>query len=431
MTAIPSPLVRSAFTILLVAGLAVVGSLQFTASQAATGTLPAVPTTLPSGPPLGPPRAPLAAPVVVPPPPSNEGQPLLGLAAQPIATGLENPLLVTSPPGDPRLFIIEKPGRIRVVADGRLLPTPFLDLTDEVLSAGAEQGLLGLAFHPQYRWNGRFFVYYTDELGDTHLVQYRAGIVDPNLADPGSGRELLFLDQPQEFHQSGMMIFGPDGYLWMTSGDGGGIGDQYGNGQRPDTLFGVVIRIDVDSAEPYAIPPDNPYVGSDAGAPEVWAYGLRNAWRFTIDPVENMIYLADVGQFRWEEVSAQPLAEPGLNYGWPVVEGLECYEADTCDTSGLIAPVIVYSHSAGCAVIGGHVYRGKAIPELNGHYFYGDWCGQWVRSFRLSGGRATALADWSDDLGSIGQPLSFGLDAEGELYLTTGAGVVYKIVPRR
>ncbi len=418
------------FASLLVLVVAAAAAVQFSA-QAGAG-----PTSAPAGadnepvPPIGPPRRALPAERTAPAPPPAD-RPLLGLAAEPVVTGLDNPLLVTAPPGDPRLFIVEKAGRVQVVEGGRLLDTPFLDLTDVVLSDGAEQGLLGLAFHPQYRWNGRFFVYYTDHQGDTRLVQYRAGVVDPNRADPGSGRELLFLDQPQSFHQAGMMIFGPDGYLWMSSGDGGGIGDQYGHAQDPHTLFGVLLRLDVDSAFPYAIPPDNPFVATGEGAPEVWAYGLRNPWRWSIDTAENRIYVADVGQFRWEEVSVVPLNAGGLNFGWSVREGTHCYEAETCAAEGMVMPVLEYDHRRGCAVIGGDVYRGTEIPELWGHYFFGDWCGQWVQSFRYVDGAVVDVRDWTDELGRLGQVLSLGTDAAGEIYVATGDGVVYKLVARR
>ncbi len=414
--------------VVVLAALATVGAVQFTAGGGSDA--PGVASTI-SGygvPPIGP--GAVAAPAVTTTTIAPEA-PLRGLRYEVVARLLEQPLLVTAPPGDERLFVVEKTGKIKVIVDGVVLAEPFLDLTAQVDSDGAELGLLGLAFHPEFRWNGRFFVFYTDVNQDTPLMEYRVGDVDRNRADPGSARQLLFLDNPQQFHQGGMLQFGPDGYLWVSLGDGGGIGDQYGHGQDPHTLFGTIIRIDVDHGSPYAIPPDNPFVGTDDGAPEVWAYGLRNPWRVAIDPWDGLIYIADVGQFEWEEISVVPLDRPGANLGWSITEGFECFEAEECDRDGLTHPVVTYHHREGCAIIGGFVYRGVAIPELNGHYFYGDWCGQWIRSFRFENGRANAERQWTSDLGKVGQVLSLGQDAAGELYVTTGDGGVYKIVPDR
>ncbi len=423
-------MVRSLFLGVVLAALAAAGSVQF-AGAVAGGGEPSPPSTVPGGPPIGP------VATTVPPPTTTTiapDAPLRGLRLEVVGRLLDQPLLVLSPPGDDRLFVIEKPGRIKVIEDGVILETPFLDLTDIVNADGAELGLLGLAFHPRYEWNGRFFVHYTDLRSDSRLVEYRATNFDPNRADPGSGRELLFLDQPQSFHQGGMLQFGPEGYLYVSLGDGGGIGDQYGHGQRPDTLFGTIVRIDVDNGDPYAIPPDNPFVGTGEGAPEVWSYGLRNPWRVAIDAETGLMYVADVGQFEWEEISVVSLADDaGANFGWSVVEGFVCYEKEICERDGFVAPIVVYNHrrAGGCAVIGGFVYRGVAIPELNGHYFYGDWCGQFVRSFRYADGAATEVSDWTDDIGKVGPITSFGQDAAGELYVTTGNGGVYRIVPDR
>ncbi len=422
-------MVRSLLLGLLLAALALAGSVQF--AGAVAGDRPAPVTTAAGGPPLGPGASPLPTVTTTTIAPDA---PLQGLALEVVARLLSQPLLAISPPGDERLFVVEKTGRIKIIEDGVVLDRPFLDLSGKVNADGAELGLLGLAFHPRYAWNGRFFVYYTDLRNDTWLEEYRASDFDRNRADPGSARSLLFLDQPQSFHQGGMLQFGPEGYLYVALGDGGGIGDQYGHGQRPDTLFGTIVRIDVDHGEPYAIPPDNPYAAGGPGAPEVWAYGLRNPWRVAIDHEEALLYVADVGQFEWEEVSVVSLADDaGANFGWPVVEGFACYEAEECDREGFVPPVVVYNHrgAGGCAVIGGFVYRGLAIPELNGHYFYGDWCGQFVRSFRYEDGRATQAQDWTADFGRVGPILSFGKDAQGELYVTTGDGGVYKIVPVR
>jgi glucose/arabinose dehydrogenase len=314
---------------------------------------------------------------------------------------------------------------IRIAADGELTSEPFLDITGDVDSGGNEQGLLGLAFHPGYADNGRFFVYVTNNGGDTEVLEYRVSD-DPNRADAGSQRELLEVVQPASNHNGGMLEFGPDGYLYVGLGDGGGADDQFGNGQRPDTLLGTILRLDVDSFEPYAIPPDNPFVDG-GGAREVWAYGLRNPWRFSIDAATNTLYIGDVGQSRFEEIDAVDLGLGGLNYGWPAAEGNDCREGDC---SGFTAPVLTYGHGEGCSVTGGYVYRGEAMPELDGHYFYADWCGGWVRSFRFDGTVSDEI-DWSSELGAIGAITSFGTDTAGELYIATGEGTVFKLVPVR
>ncbi len=420
---------KSLVLVVLLGALAMVGAWQF--AGAGDGIPQGVTTTAAAGfgvPPVGP--GAVAAPPVTTTTIAPEA-PLEGLRYEVITRSLEQPVYVTAPPGDERLFVLEKAGTVRVIVDGDLVREPFLDITDLVGSDGAELGLLGLAFHPGFAWNGRFFVYYTDVNNDTRLVEYRVSDIDPNTADHGSGRELLALDQPQQFHQGGMLQFGLDGYLWLSSGDGGGIGDQYGNGQDPTNLFGTIVRIDVDHGSPYAIPPDNPYVGTDTGAPEVWAYGLRNPWRVSIDPYDGLLYVADVGQFEWEEVSVVPLDRPGANFGWPVLEGNVCFDAEICDDDGMERPVVVYNHQEGCAIIGGFVYRGVAIPELNGHYFYGDWCGQWIRSFRYEGGQAVEQRQWTTDLGKAGPIHSLGQDSLGELYVVTGNGALFKIVPDR
>ena len=355
--------------------------------------------------------------------------PLKSVELEVVARQLDEPLFVTSPPGDPRLFVLEKPGSIKVIVDGKVLEQPFLDLTDQIDSDGAELGFLGMTFHPAYEWNSKFYVTFTDLNGDMRLVQYRVSQLDPNRADRGSARELLFIDQPQSFHQGGMLEFGTDGYMYVSAGDGGGIGDQYRNGQNPETLMGTILRLDVDNGDPYAIPPDNPFVNG-GGAPEVWAYGLRNPWRVAIDHPTGHLYIADVGQAAWEEVNVVALDRPGLNFGWPIREANTCFEAETCEL-GFIEPVEVISHKEACAIIGGYVYRGKAIPELDGTYFYGDWCRQWVRSFRFFDGRALDRYQWIEDWGKIGPILSFGVDYEGELYIATQDGNIFKMVARR
>ncbi|HEU5322281.1 MAG TPA: PQQ-dependent sugar dehydrogenase, partial [Methylomirabilota bacterium] len=298
-----------------------------------------------------------------PPPPPPPGA---GVALARVPGAFSGPLYVTAPPADTaRLFVVEKTGAIRIVRRDTLLARPFLDLTDSV-SGGGEQGLLGLAFHPDYGVNRRFFVHYTDRAGDTRLVRYQVSS-DPDSADYGSGVHLLFVDQPFANHNGGWIGFGPDGYLYMGLGDGGSGGDPQGNGQNLGTLLGKILRLDVDGGTPYGIPPDNPFVDSAGARGEVWAYGLRNPWRASFDRLTGDLFIGDVGQGGWEEISVQPAASAGgENYGWNVMEGTHCYAAPTCDATGLVAPVTEYATRDGCAVTGGYVYRGTAVPAIAG-----------------------------------------------------------------
>ncbi|WP_417309965.1 PQQ-dependent sugar dehydrogenase [Devosia sp.] len=346
------------------------------------------------------------------------------LAAEQLATGLDLPLYAVAPPDDPRLFVVEQTGTIRIVKDGALTETPFLDLGDKTTASG-ERGLLGLAFHPDYAENGRFFVNYTDRAGDTRIVAYTVSD-DPDVADPASATELLAIDQPYGNHNGGWLGFGPDGLLYIGTGDGGAGGDPQNRAQNPDTLLGKLLRIDVDAAAPYAIPSANPFAGGAAGRPEIFATGLRNPWRIDFDG--NDIYIADVGQGAQEEISVISTEDAGANLGWNITEGTACYGAQTCDTTGLTAPVHAYSHAdGGCSITGGYVYRGTAIPELDGQYFYADFCGGFVRSFAYADGTVGEITDWTDTL-NTGAITSFGEDAAGELYLTTIEGDLYRIV---
>lgn len=338
----------------------------------------------------------------VPPRPSVQG---LALDDVTVADGLTQPVFVAAPPGDDRLFIVEQPGVIRLLKAG--VTSTFLDIRSLVASGG-ERGLLGLAFHPGYSTNGRFYVDYTDNAGDTRVVEYQVS-QDPDRADAASARELLFVDQPAANHNGGMLAFGPDGKLYVALGDGGGGGDTYGNGQNLGTLLGTITRLDVDTA-----------------AREIFAYGLRNPWRFSFDG--QRLYIADVGQGAREEVDVISTFDSLPNLGWPITEGTRCYPSGSgCQTAGLTLPVVEYSHSQGCSVTGGFVYRGVAIPELQGHYLYGDYCSGWVRSFRYAGSTVVDAKDWS---ATIDVPFltSFGFDGFGELYLTSSDGTVRKIV---
>ena len=334
-----------------------------------------------------------------------------------------------SPPDDPRLFVAEKDGRVVILSNGGSLPEPFLDIRGQV-STGNEQGLLSLAFHPRYAENARFFVNYTDLEGDTRIVEYRVSD-DPDRADPGSARLVLSIDQPFRNHNGGLVLFGPDGNLWVGMGDGGSGGDPQGNAQNLGSLLGKLLRIDVDAGAPYGIPPDNPFADTPGARPEVLAYGLRNPWRFSFDRGTGDLYVADVGQNRIEEVNAVSGTGAGRNYGWNRMEGSTCFQPPQgCDREGLTLPVVEYDHGEGCSVTGGFVYRGSASPSLEGTYLYADYCRGWVRGFRLVGGRATDDRRLRElEPGERGVT-SFGQDAAGELHLLTEEGNVYRIVAR-
>jgi glucose/arabinose dehydrogenase len=352
------------------------------------------------------------------------------LVLEQVAKGLAFPLYLTAPPGDDRLFIVEKGGRIRIVENGTLRPDPFLDISS-LVSGGSEQGLLGLAFHPDYESNGRFFVDYTDRGGDTRIVQYHVGS-DANAADPASAHMLLTVHQPYSNHNGGQLAFGPDGYLYVGMGDGGSGGDPQGHGQNAGDLLGSLLRLDVSADTGYAIPPDNPWVDSAGARGEVWSIGLRNPWRFSFDRSNGDLYIADVGQNEIEEVDVSPRASGGgrgANYGWNIMEGNSCFSSGSCDRSGLVLPATQYTHADGCSVSGGYVYRGDAIPSLQGTYFYADFCSGWVRSFRYVNGTATEQRSWPS-LAPGGNVPSFGEDANGELYVMSANGGVYRVVGR-
>jgi glucose/arabinose dehydrogenase len=353
-----------------------------------------------------------------------------GAELQQVVTGLSSPLFLTAPPGDAsRLFIVEQTGTIRIIRDGTLLAAPFLDIRAKI-TAGGEQGLLGLAFYPDYATTGRFIVHYTDVAGDTRLSSFRVSS-DPDVADVGTEAVILTADQPFSNHNGGQVTFGPDGFLYLGLGDGGSSGDPQGRAQDLSDLLGSILRIDVQTETSYTIPSDNPFVAQPEARPEIWSFGLRNPWRFSFDRGTGDLYIADVGEQTIEEVDVAPAAEGsgrGVNYGWDRMEGSRCFGASQCDQNGLVLPTLEYDHTQGCSVIGGHVYRGSTIPALQGLYFYADYCRGWVRSFRYVGGAATEATEWPT-LRPGGLVTSFGEDASGELYVLTAAGGVYKIVP--
>jgi glucose/arabinose dehydrogenase len=257
------------------------------------------------------------------------------------------------------------------------------------------------------------------------VERYTRSSSNPNVADPQSALRIITIEQPFNNHNGGMLLFAPDGKLWIGMGDGGGAGDPDGNGQNSSALLGSLLRIDI-SGSPYSVPPDNPYFGQVNARPEIWAKGLRNPWRFSIDHESGLLYIGDVGQNREEEIDVVPSTASALNFGWNRTEGPECYNASSCNRSGFVEPAVTYDHSQGCSVTGGYTYRGHAIPEIVGRYFYADYCNGWLRSFRYVNGIAAEQRTW--DVGSIGSVTSFGEDADGELYILTGGGKLLRIV---
>lgn len=347
------------------------------------------------------------------------------MALRPVATGLSSPVYVADA-GDVagRLYVVEQGGRIVVIEAGAVRPAPFLDIADRV-TAGGERGLLSVAFPADYPATGRFFVDYTDLNGDTVIERYERS-ADGSAADPTSGRILLTIEQPASNHNGGLVLFGPDGYLYVGMGDGGGGGAE--NGQRRDTLLGKLLRIDVSGAGRYVVPADNPFLADPAVRDEIWALGLRNPWRFSFDRETGDLWIGDVGAGTWEEIDFQAASSRGgENYGWSVLEGPACF-AQPCDTSAYVAPVAAYRHGQDdCAVVGGYVYRGAAFPELRGTYLYGDYC-----SGRIWGLPAADAPSGSAEprllLESGLRLSSFGQDRDGELYLTDLSGAVYQVI---
>ena len=359
------------------------------------------------------------------------------LSFQEVTRGLNDPIFITNAAdGSGRLFVVEREGRVRIVKNGNLLATPFLNIQSIVRSTGGEQGLLALAFHPAYETNGKFYVAYTaPRAGDSTgsvltLAQYTVSAGNPDLANAASGAVLLPIDHPTHGnHNGGTLAFGEDGYLYWSTGDGGSGGDPANNAQNLHSLLGKILRIDVNSGSPYAIPASNPFVSStDPNVnKEIWAYGLRNPWRISFDRLTHDMYIGDVGQSAREEIDFQPAASAGgENYGWRVMEGSLCFNPSSgCDTSGKVLPVAEYSHSLGCSVTGGYVYRGSSYPSLAGYYFYGDFCtGRFFSLIEDAQARWTAT-ELLDTPYSIS---TFGEDEQGELYLADyGNGIIYSI----
>ncbi len=421
----------------LIAGLALLAAGCSDAdSETSTSTAPgATTTTTTTGSPTTTtgPDEPVATTTTAPTTATPPSAPLKRLALEPLVTDLPRITYVTGAPDDDLLYLLEAQGRIlRVDPDEGLLEQTFLNIRNKVGSNSIEQGLLGLAFHPDYANNGRLFVYYTDRDDDSRLAEFHAS-EDRATAVATDEKLILKFEQPDVRHNAGMIQFGPDGYLYLSLGDGGAGGASV-NGQHPETLLAAILRLDIDSEDPYAVPADNPFADGVGGRPEVWSYGLRNPWRFSIDLVENLIYIGDVGQGSIEEINIAPLSPAGHNFGWDRLEGSRCYPSGSCDAAGTVLPALEYTHSDGLSVTGGFVYRGEAIPELTGHYFYADWVSEWIRSFRFDGATVTDERDWTADL-QPGHVTSFGVDNSGELYITTWFsgpdGALLKIVPIR
>jgi glucose/arabinose dehydrogenase len=350
-----------------------------------------------------------------------------------VASGFSRPLYLThAGDGSGRVFVVEQGGKIWVLEPNTGLNRVFLDVTDLVSREArggsyTERGLLGLAFHPDYAENGLFFINYTDQNGNTVVARYRVSADDPDQADPDSAVQLLYVQQPYANHNGGDMAFGPDGYLYIALGDGGSGGDPQGNGQSLRTLLGKMLRLDVSVEEGYLIPEDNPFVGNDAARPEIWVWGLRNAWRYSFDRATGDLYIADVGQNQWEEINFQPAASTGgENYGWNAYEASHTYSSQA-PAADVAMPVLEYEHTNGwCSVTGGYVYRSEQIPGLQGYYLYGDWCTGTIWAARQDdAGNWTAVIS----LESGRQISSFGEDETGELYLIDYSGAILRFEP--
>jgi glucose/arabinose dehydrogenase len=362
-----------------------------------------------------------------------------GVRAVPIAQVSGSATLVTSPPGDPRLFVLEQEGRIRIIANGEPLAAPFLDLRDNIggpVQAGGEQGLLGLAFHPRYAENGLLYVYHSMR-GANVVASYRVSAADPDRGDPASRQVLINMADRFANHNGGMIEFGRDGYLYIGTGDGGSANDPDGNGQAPFSLLGKLLRIDVDhpgGGRPYGIPADNPFADGVAGAPEVFSLGLRNPWRWSFDG--DTLFIADVGQDRHEELDVLSVAAArGANFGWKTYEAQRC-AVGTCNPDGLVFPQLVKNHGAGaangwCSITGGAVYRGGCSTAMAGRYYFTDYCKGGLYSLRWDGAAIVDLREedgvYPDNVASIYPAGGTGAPGTGELYLTNTDGNIYRL----
>jgi glucose/arabinose dehydrogenase len=373
----------------------------------------------------------IAAPVALATPTSTASTPFdpstFTFSLESVAEGFERPVdVVDAGDGSGRLFVVQQAGRIVILRDGAVAEQAFLDITDLVGCCG-ERGLLSLVFHPQYGENGFFYVDYTDKDGDTQIVRYRVSADDPDRADPASEETILSVEQPAANHNGGRLLFGPDGYFYISLGDGGGGNGQ--NGQKLDTLLGKILRIDVDRAEngkPYAIPPDNPFIADPRARPEIWAYGLRNPWRMAFDRATGDLWIGDVGSSIYEEIDLVPAGSGGAqNFGWNTMEGFDCRADNEADCADFVPPISGFDRDAGCVVTGGTVYRGSAVPALAGVYLFADYCGAGVWGLGRDAGGNWVTAGPIVTGHSI---VSFGEDAAGELYVVDLDGGISRIV---
>jgi len=348
-----------------------------------------------------------------------------------LVSGLNQPLLITNASdGSGRLFILQRLGQILIYKNGALLPTPFLNIQSIVNSTGSEQGLLALAFHPNYETNGQFYTLHTDQNKSIVLSVFTRSSANPDQADPNSRIPLLTIPKLYTNHNGGTLAFGLDGYLYWSTGDGGSGGDPDNNAQNLNSLLGKILRLDVSAASSYSIPASNPFYNNPNPSvrKEIWAYGLRNPWRFSFDRLTGDIYIGDVGQSKQEEIDFQPAnSHGGENYGWRLMEGSLCYNPSTgCNQSGKVFPVAEYDHSLGCSITGGHVYRGTKYPLMNGYYLYGDFCSGMVYTLHNehpNGWRSVLVADTSYMVSS------FGEDEQGELYMADySTGKIYRVI---
>jgi glucose/arabinose dehydrogenase len=358
----------------------------------------------------------------------NNPTPSGTVSLEPVATGLDNPVYVTNSGSGKDLYVVEKTGKVKILENATTVrATPFLDLVGQLnagdpLDATGERGLLSIAFHPKYATNNFVYAYYTTQNGDLTISRFT---VNPTTKVAGNKLELLSIPHPRENHNGGQLQFGPDGFLYIGTGDGGGGGDPDANGQNKQTLLGKILRIDVDSGSPYGIPNDNPFK-STGGAKEVWAYGLRNPWRFSFDRSIGDLWIGDVGQGKLEEVNFTPKGSSApRNYGWKITEGKNCFEANTCDRNGLEMPVLDYGHAAGdVSITGGFVYRGTASPKISGKYIYADFSSGRIWSLIKSGSDFVNTLEIDTDQNIS----SFGEGADGELYVVGLGGTVSRLV---
>ncbi len=370
-----------------------------------------------------------------PPPPPQKAKPRLGDGVDGVKLtklgDFSEPVYVTQPPGGSAdLYVVERGGTIKVIHDGKALSKPFLDITDEVSTNDLERGLLSMAFAPDYKHSGRFYVYYTDEGGDNHVAEFRRAADNPLVGNPASERNVMTIEHSQYGnHNGGLLLFGPDRKLYIGLGDGGGGGDQDRRGQDLSTLLGKMLRIDPrpQGGKPYGIPKDNPFVGRAGARPEIFEYGLRNPWRFSFDPKDGALLIGDVGQDRFEEVDYLPPGEQsGANLGWSAFEGPARFNDDQ-QAPGAVKPIFSYGREGGCSITGGYVVRDPALRSLYGRYVYGDYCLGELHSF-------IPAADNARDDRALGESVSglssFGVDSAGRLYATSLEGPVYRLDPR-